>query len=524
MPSRRRASLGAARLTDAQFAAVDAFREACLPRRCTACARRSSRPSARKRSPTGSPDHGLDAAIADALAETAVTFEALDRLAGAVDGPALDAVLRWAAPGCSVRGLASEIQDAATRISGLVAAIKGFTHMDQATVAEPVDLVAGPRATRRRAQVEGAGEVGRRGRRRGTGPAARPRLRRRAEPDLGEPDRQRARRRPRVRPRRGAGAAASSSAWSCASSTTAAGIPAEIRERIFDPFFTTKPVGQGTGLGLDIVRRLRPSQRRRNRGRVAAGPDGVPGRRCRSPRHRWPRGDGVNKPVLLVVDDDPQVLAAVRRDLRSRYREHYTVISAASGEEALDDRPRAEEPRRFAGDGHQRSADAGHAGQRSARPIARGVPAGAARPAHGVLGHRSGRQGDQRGAPRSLSVEAVGSARGTALPGHRRSARRLAGRVSARGERDCGWSGTSGRRDRTRSRISSPAISFPIAGSTSTRDPDARALLDAAGVGADELPALFFEDGSPRCATRSRARWPSASADRSRPPSSCTTS
>jgi len=34
------------------------------------------------------------------------------------------------------------------------------------------------------------------------------------------------------------------------------GIPAEIRERIFDPFFTTKPVGHGTGLGLDIVRRL----------------------------------------------------------------------------------------------------------------------------------------------------------------------------------------------------------------------------------------------------------------------------
>ena len=30
------------------------------------------------------------------------------------------------------------------------------------------------------------------------------------------------------------------------------GIPAEIKDRIFDPFFTTKPVGQGTGLGLDI--------------------------------------------------------------------------------------------------------------------------------------------------------------------------------------------------------------------------------------------------------------------------------
>jgi signal transduction histidine kinase len=34
------------------------------------------------------------------------------------------------------------------------------------------------------------------------------------------------------------------------------GIAPEIQGRIFDPFFTTKPVGQGTGLGLDIVRRL----------------------------------------------------------------------------------------------------------------------------------------------------------------------------------------------------------------------------------------------------------------------------
>lgn len=34
------------------------------------------------------------------------------------------------------------------------------------------------------------------------------------------------------------------------------GIPAEVRERVFDPFFSTKEVGQGTGLGLDIARRI----------------------------------------------------------------------------------------------------------------------------------------------------------------------------------------------------------------------------------------------------------------------------
>ncbi len=39
-------------------------------------------------------------------------------------------------------------------------------------------------------------------------------------------------------------------------SDTGHGIEPEILGRIFEPFFTTKPMGHGTGLGLDIVRRL----------------------------------------------------------------------------------------------------------------------------------------------------------------------------------------------------------------------------------------------------------------------------
>jgi thioredoxin reductase (NADPH) len=43
----------------------------------------------------------------------------------------------------------------------------------------------------------------------------------------------------------------------------------------------------------------------------------------------------MTKPVILVADDDPQVLAALRRDLRPQYGKTYSIIGAPSGEEAV---------------------------------------------------------------------------------------------------------------------------------------------------------------------------------------------
>jgi len=248
-------ALGAFELSDGQLTIVDGLRRSCFAARLDGVLSPIQHAEREDAIADWLADHGVDTAFAGPIAETAVTLDALDRIAAAVSGPPLAAVLRWEATGCSVRALAAEIQEAAKRITSLVGAVKGYTHMDQATVAEPVDLTSGLANTvtvlksKARAKSVAVSIDVQAGLPRVLGFAGE--LNQiwvnlidnalDAVADAGRVEVTANRERHRVVVR---------------VIDNGPGIPVEIRGRLFEPFVTTKPVGQGTGLGLDIVRRL----------------------------------------------------------------------------------------------------------------------------------------------------------------------------------------------------------------------------------------------------------------------------
>ncbi|MGA2909603.1 MAG: response regulator, partial [Terracidiphilus sp.] len=203
----------------------------------------------------------------------------------------------------------------------------------------------------------------------------------------------------------------------------------------------------------------------------------------------------MNKPVLFIVDDDPQVLAAVRRDLRSRYRENYTVISAPSGEEALSAirelKSRGDSLAMLICDQRMPGMMGSEvlAQSRSIYPLARRVlltaysdidaAVKAINEAH--LDHylsKPWQPPEERLFPvvddllDAWQAEYLPEAKGLRLVGFQ-------------------WSPQS---HAIKDYLASNLI--PYRWLDVARDADARALLDAAGVTNDELPALFFDDGS----------------------------
>ncbi len=263
-------ALGAARLSGDQQAAVDRARGLCMLAAGTTFGRSPIEQADREDALAAwLGRHGADVTAADALAESAVTLESLDALAAALDAAALRATLPWLIAGCAAHRLASEIEASASKIHNLVAAVKGFTYMDQATMPKPVDIRQGLADTLAVLNAKARGKsvsVSL------DAPAGLPRV-----PGFGGELNQvwanlvdnaldAARGRVEV--------AADRQGPSVVVHVVddGAGLPAEIRERIFDPFFTTKPVGQGTGLGLDIARRIV----HRHRGEIEV--DSRPGR------------------------------------------------------------------------------------------------------------------------------------------------------------------------------------------------------------------------------------------------------
>jgi signal transduction histidine kinase len=199
--------------------------------------------------------HQLDPANAASLADSAVTIDALDALAGATSSGTLDAALRWLAARSAAHALAADIETTATRIYELVAAVKKFSYMDNLAGPESVEVETGIRDTMRVLDAKVASKSAS--------------IRLDVEPDL-----------PRVRANGGElnqvwmnlidnalDAIPESGRVDISAHSEldrvmvrvvddGPGIPAENLEQIFDPFFTTKPPGEGTGLGLDMARRL----------------------------------------------------------------------------------------------------------------------------------------------------------------------------------------------------------------------------------------------------------------------------
>jgi signal transduction histidine kinase len=169
-------------------------------------------------------------------------------------GGARVAALEWVAASLTATGLVAELHESTARISELVSAIKDYTHMDRAAVAE-VDLheglestltILGHRLKQGSITVE--------------------------------------RRYDRTLPRVTAHGSELNQVWTnlivnsldaldglgtitiTTRRSTAGvavdiaddgpGIPPDQQSRVFEPFFTTKGVGEGSGLGLDIVRRI----------------------------------------------------------------------------------------------------------------------------------------------------------------------------------------------------------------------------------------------------------------------------
>ena len=205
-------------------------------------------------------DRGIDTSFAHRLANTGLTIPDLDAASRALPAEELGVVLAYTGAKVTAAQLTAEVENAARRIHSLVTAVKKHTHMDRAPSVEAIQLEGHLRDT--------LALVGSQARAKSIA------LDLSIGPDL-----------PAVQGVAGElnqvwlnllDNAVDAAPEDGHVSVTAGcergnvvvrviddgpGIAAGDLGRIFDPFFTTKPVGQGAGLGLDVVRSVVQSHR-----------------------------------------------------------------------------------------------------------------------------------------------------------------------------------------------------------------------------------------------------------------------
>lgn len=202
-------------------------------------------------------DHDVDQAedLADTFVEFCFGEDDLDDIADVLQPEALGPVLRWAQRVLSMEKIVAEIKESSERIAGLVSSVKAYTHMDQAASMEARPIHEGVKSTMmmlkhklkaKQIQIEKeidfdappvellAGEMNQVWTNiidnaidaMPVGGKLHVRTYRRHHNVLVD------------------------------ITDNGPGIPEDVISRIFDPFFTTKGVGEGTGLGLEVSRRI----------------------------------------------------------------------------------------------------------------------------------------------------------------------------------------------------------------------------------------------------------------------------
>jgi signal transduction histidine kinase len=192
--------------------------------------------------------------LAPVLASAGADVAWCERVGDVLDGRTLEPGLAWVVSTGSADRQLREVREATGRISALVAAVKSYSELDRAPV-HPTDVAEGLESTlvmlghRVPPGIRLVRDYGDAVPRIEAAPAELNQvwtnLVTNALDAMGDSGTLRV----STRPDGDAGVVVEVA-------DTGGGMTDEVAKHAFDPFFTTKPVGQGTGLGLDIVRRI----------------------------------------------------------------------------------------------------------------------------------------------------------------------------------------------------------------------------------------------------------------------------